>query len=122
MHEREIVAPRLLVARGDAAAALEPVEKALDAVAYPVEPLVVAILHVARRVRRDHRLHATRLHGFTDPVRVVAPIADEGSALRMLQQRFGDRGLVLLTGRQLEVQRPPFRVDDRVDLGGESTT
>ncbi len=68
MQKCKIVATGLFIPRGDAAAALEPVEETLDAVAYPVEPLVVAILHFARRVRWDYRLHATRLHGLTDPV------------------------------------------------------
>ena len=122
MDHREVVAPRLLVARRDAAAALEVVEETLDAVADSVESLVVAMLHLARGVRRDHRLHAVRLRGIADVRRVVSRVADEGEALRMLDERVRDRGLVPLSGRQLEVERPPFRVGDRVDFGGESAT
>jgi len=122
VHQREIVAPGLLIPRRDAAAALQVVEEALDAVADPVESFVVAALHRATAVRRDDRLHAARLHRLADVRRVVSFVADEGAALRVLDERVGDRGLVPLAGRQLEVERPPLRVDDRVDLGGESTT
>ena len=42
--------------------------------------------------------------------------------MRMLEKLFGDGGLVLLTRRDLDVERAPVRVDDRVELRGESTT
>jgi hypothetical protein len=42
--------------------------------------------------------------------------------LRVLEELFRDRGLVLLPGRDLDVERPSVRVDDGVDLRGESTT
>ena len=71
-------------------------------------------------MRRDHRFHAAGFHGRTDPLRVVSRVADEGAALRVFDERVRDRGLVPLPGRQFEVERSPFRVDDRVDLGGES--
>jgi hypothetical protein len=40
----------------------------------------------------------------------------------VLEELFGDRGLVLLPGRDLDVERTPVRIDDRVDFGRESTT
>ena len=40
----------------------------------------------------------------------------------MFEKLFGDGRLVLLTRRDLDVERPAVRVDDRVELRGESTT
>jgi hypothetical protein len=40
----------------------------------------------------------------------------------MFEKLFGDGRFVLLTRRDLDVERPPVRVDDRVELRGESTT
>ena len=122
VHQREVVTARLLVARRNTAAALDVVEEALHTVANPVEPLVTTVFLCVGRVRRDHRLHAADFHGRTDLLRVVSSVTDEGATLRMFQKRFSDGGLVSLTGCQFEVERPSFRVDDRVDLGGESTT
>jgi hypothetical protein len=43
-------------------------------------------------------------------------------ALRVFEERFGDGGFVLLARRDLDVDRPAVRVDDRVDFRRESTT
>src|SRR6185369_12814641 len=40
------------------ATALDPVEEALDAIAYPVKPPVVAVDHRSRWVGRNHHFHA----------------------------------------------------------------
>jgi hypothetical protein len=42
--------------------------------------------------------------------------------LSVLEELLGDSRLVLLAGRDLDVERAPLRIDDRVDLGRESTT
>jgi hypothetical protein len=55
-------------------------------------------------------------------VGVVACVSDHGLAFRVLEELFGDRGLVLLPRRDLDVERTPVRIDDRVDFCGESTT
>jgi hypothetical protein len=43
-------------------------------------------------------------------------------ALCVFEERFGDGGFVLLARRDLDVDRPAVRVDDRVDFRRESTT
>lgn len=122
MHEREIIPAAFLVSSGDATATLEAVEETLDAIAYPVQALAPAMRLGMGRVRRDHRLHATSLHRHADPFRVVSRVTDEGPSLRVFKERLGNSRLVSLARRQLDVERPPFRVDDRMDFGGESTT
>jgi hypothetical protein len=78
--------------------------------------------HAPRRVGRDHDEHALGLRLRSDRSGLVAGVADEGLADGVLDQRLGNRRLVLLTGRQLKMEGAAFAVDERVDLGGESTT
>jgi hypothetical protein len=52
-EHREEVRRELLVSRSDPAIALQPLKEILDVVPPPVEPLVVAALPAARRIRRD---------------------------------------------------------------------
>jgi hypothetical protein len=122
VDECEIVATGLLESGGETTAALDPMKEALDAVPNRVELLVVATDGGACRVRRNDRLHAPGLDGLADLLRVVSRIADKGTALGLLDQRIGNRALMLLAWRQLDVKRPSSGVDDRVDLRRESTT
>jgi hypothetical protein len=57
-----------------------------------------------------------------DRRRVVAGIADQRLADGVVDQKLSDRRLVLLAWCQLKVEGAAFAVDERVDLGGESTT
>jgi hypothetical protein len=52
-EHREEVRRELLVSRSDPAIALQPLKEILDVVPPLVEPLVVAALPAARRIRRD---------------------------------------------------------------------
>jgi hypothetical protein len=74
------------------------------------------------RVRRDHRLHAAGLNRGANSLRIVSRIPDEGVSLCVFEERFGDCRLVSMARCQFDVERSPFRVDDGVDFGGESTT
>jgi len=70
----------------------------------------------------DDCAHATSSHRATNGVGVVAAIRDHGLALCMFEKLFGDGRLVLLARRDLDVERAALRVDDGVELRGESTT
>ena len=50
----------------------------------------------------------------------VGSVGKEHGPLRMLDQRAGDRGLVRLTCRELDVERQTESVHESVDLGGEA--
>jgi hypothetical protein len=120
---REVVFRGLLEASCQAAEALEVVEEHLDQVPYlvglPVEPGLLP----ANRVGMNDRLHPGVLHALADRVRVVARVADELFAARVVtDDRLGDCRLVLLPRCDFDVERAAFRVGEGVDLGGEPTS
>jgi hypothetical protein len=122
VQEAQVVLRSLFVACRDPAAALQPVKEDLDAITDAVELLVVSMDHAPRRVGRDYDEHALGLRLRSNRRRVVARVADQGLADGVLDQNLRDRRLVLLAGGQLEVKWSAFAVNERVDLGGESTT
>ena len=70
-----------VVAGGDAAGILELVEAALDEVAQPVKGSVHGHAQLAGLSHRDHRHDVARLHGFSNPVRVIAAIRQQDGGL-----------------------------------------
>lgn len=59
----------------------------------------------------------------TNAVRIVAFVGnDNGALLKTIEQGFGAGGVVDLAGRDQEADRAAFRVDPRVDLGGEASS
>ena len=65
------------------------------------------------------------LHPFdlgSEVIGVVAGVTDERVALRVIEQLEGRNHFVALSRRQRDVERPRFRVDDRVDLGRKTST
>lgn len=122
MKGTEVVGCRLLEASCQGTEALEFVKEDLDQIALGVGLLVQTRLLLARGVWADDGLHAAAADIVTNGVGVVAGVGDYRLALRMFDEFVGDRGLVLLPRRDLDVERPAERVDDRVEFRGESTT
>jgi len=98
------------------------VEEDLDELALAVELLVVAKNLSARWIRRDDVLHPASADGLADVAGVVARVRNAGLAASVLDERLRDRCLVLLTGRELDVKRPPLEVYDGVELGCKAST
>ena len=122
MKRAEIAGCGLFEAHGQGAKSLELVEEDFDQVALGVGLLIQSRLALARGVGADDGLHSALSDRATNRVGVVARVGDHGFAFRMLEKLFGDRGLVLLSGRDLDVERAPLRIDDCVDFCRESTT
>jgi hypothetical protein len=79
-------------------------------------------LLLARWVGMDHRLDPQRTQLAANRVGVVAGVGDQRFAARVVRDdALGDRRFVSLAGREFDVQRPPFGVDECVDLRGEPT-
>src|SRR5262245_15882400 len=70
----------------------------------------------------DHRNHASRPDLSAKGCRVVAGVADQRPTARKVEKLKGRHHLVPLPWRQRDVERPPLRVDDRVDLGREPSS
>ena len=117
MDDGQVVAGRLFVAGGDAAARLERVEEDLDEIAVAVELLVVATNVSARGIGRDDVFHATCADGAADMASIVAGVGDAGVACGLRDERSGNGGFVLLARRQFNVERTTLEIYDRVELG-----
>lgn len=98
-------------------------EEALDAVPRRVRSTIEPSPLLADRMRMNHGLHAQLLYARPDRVRVVARVGEDlGASGVFAEDGFCDRGFVLLAGRDFDVERPPLRVDECVDLRGEATS
>ena len=73
-------------------------------------------------MRWDDHFHSSRLRGVANPLRIVSCVSDKCAPLSVLKERLCLGHFVSLTRRQLKVERTSFRVDYRVNFGGESTT
>jgi len=119
----QIVLRGLLEASGEATKALQVVKEDLDQIARsigaPIEPRLLAPTGMWMNDRLQPRLLGARADG----VGVVAGIRDEFVPAPVLtDDRLGDGGLVLLSWRDLDVERAAFRVGESVNLRGESTS
>jgi len=123
VNEGEVVAGGLLEARGDGSKALQGVKEHLDAVTDRVTLSVEARLLLTGRIRVNDGPYPQGLQLSANGIRVVAGVGYEGFAPRVVRDDLvSDRGLVLLSWRELDVERAPFRVDEGVDLRGDPTS
>jgi hypothetical protein len=122
LDEGEEGCPELVVAGGDAPELLQLVEEALDLVAVAVERLAPAEALLAVRCVGNIRDRALRSDQRTNAVGVVALVGDDdGTPLETLEQRLRAGGVVVLSRRDQQPDRPALRVDARVDLRGEAS-
>jgi hypothetical protein len=122
LDEGEEGCPELVVAGGDAPELLQLVEEALDLVAVAVERLAPAEALLAVRCVGNIRDGALRSDQRPNAVGVVALVGDDdGTPLETLEQRLRAGGVVVLSRRDQQPDRPALRVDPRVDLRGEAS-
>jgi len=122
VERTEIACCCLFKAHGQGSKAFELVEEDLNQIALGVSLPVQARLALSRGVRANDSLHAALSDRAANRVGVVASVRYRCFAFRMPEELFGDCGFVLLSGRDLDVERAPCRIDERVDLRRESTT
>lgn len=122
MERAEVVGGGLLETRGSSAKALELMEEDFDQIALGVGFSIESRFSLASRIGTNDGFHPAAFDRVANSVGVVACVSDHGMALRVFEERFGDGGFVLLARRDLDVDRPAVRVDDRVDFRRESTT
>jgi len=118
----EVARARLVESRRDSAKALERVEEDLDEVSSSIERAILRDLPLPLGLGTDDGLDAAFFDLGAKLVGVVAGIADEGGAARIVEQFWRGDHLVPLAGCQRDVERPAFRVDDRVDFGRKTSS
>lgn len=97
-------------------------EEQLDEVALPVELAVLGDGACPLWLRADDRLDAACLKLRAELVRVVSGIADQRVAAGVVEELRRRDQFVALAWCQRDVERPPFRVDDRVDFGRKTSS
>jgi len=123
VEEGEVVPGRLFEPCRKTSKAFQVVEEDFDAIAHTVSLPIQARLHAARWVRMDDGLHSVFADPRANSVGVVSRVRYERLPVRvLLDDRLGNRRLVLLAGGEFDVDWPALRVDKRVDFGRETTS
>lgn len=123
VEECQIVPSGLLEASRDGAETLRVVEEDFHSKAQGVPTAVEPRLLLAYGMRMDHGSHAERFHLPANRVRVVSGVRYERFAACVLRDdRFGNGRVMPLSGRELDMERAAFCVDEGVDLRGEATS
>ncbi len=103
---------------GNAPPVLEAAEHDLDAAAAPVAALVVSDRLIARSATWDARLDALDLESVSEPIGVVAAVAEKPLRLgQVVEQRRRTCVVADLAGGHEEAQRAAVRVGDGMQLG-----
>ncbi len=97
--------------------------EALDEIALGVSASIQSRLLLSAGVRMNDSFDSERLELRSNRVRVVCRVRYERIPVGVsFDDSRGYRRVVLLTRRDLDVDRAPFRVDEGVDLRGEATS
>ena len=122
MNGGEEISGELVVACRDAPKILEPTETALDDIAPPIGSLVEAVPSDAVGFIGDDGLGAALLDRSAQRIAVIAFICDDGPGLGGERQDIGrSSDIGVLTGRQVENDRPAQRIAQSMDFGGAAT-
>lgn len=119
----EEVSCELVVACGDASEVLELVEEAFDEVALPVELRIDGALVLPVALCGDMRAGAAEGDDLEDGLGVVAAVCDGIGSRAQAVEQGRDGGLVGgLAWRDQQTDGQAAGVDDRVELGAQSST
>jgi len=122
VHDGQVVASGLLVARSDGAETLEVVEEDLDEIALAVEIAVERKRSLSLGLRVNDRLDLSVADLAPEIVGVVAGVTDERLTACVIKQPHGGDHLVALAWSQRDVDRSRLRVDDSVELGRKTAS
>lgn len=123
MDGRQEVGSRLLVATGDGTEAFDVMEEALNIAAEPIESARFATSVVfSRGIHRDDGLHPSPMDSCDDGIGVVPRIRYQSLAGGVSDQLLRFRRVVLLAGREDDMEGLALRRGDRVDLGGKTSS
>ena len=116
----EKIARGLFVARGDATEVFDELEESFDQIALAVKREIAIAFVLAIRLWRDDRLDRARPEAGNEDVGVVALVGEDGFRLDLCGQRFSLGDVVNLTCGQSERERVSQRIDDHMDLCGQT--
>lgn len=101
---------------------LQPVDAALDLITHFVDHFVVADELLARPVRRDDGLGALCLDERAQGVAVIGLVGEDVARRYAREQFRGGGDVALLAWRDDDPQRSAARIDEQMDLGGQSSS
>ena len=116
MKDGKIASRCFIVPSGSGAETLEVVKKTLDAIAQPVKTAVQSPTDFSAGMRMDDWLHPELARTIEYSVGIIARIPNQRLAFGVDEELLGDRGFMLLSGRDFEVERLTARRCDGVNF------
>ena len=122
MYKSCVARHRFVEAGGNAPAAFERVEAALNEVALAVEELVETSLFLPLGPGRDDRFDVSVFHCLEYGVGIVRRVGKTNRPRYVVEKLYRDCGLMPLAWRELNVQWSASKVGDQVDLGRKTAS
>ena len=99
---------------------LEQIEQALDEIAFAIKREVARSRGLAVGLGRDDRGDLALREGVDERIGIISLVADQGLWVGVFDQRLGASQIVVLSGRQHQRDGIAQRIDERMDLRGQS--
>jgi hypothetical protein len=116
----EKVSRKFVVAGGDSTKVLYFIEESLDEIAFAVESKVTRRRRLTVGFGRDHRVDVSLGKSVAERIGVVCLVSDERSWIDPFEQRLRASQIVNLTRREHHIDGIAERIDEDVNLGGQS--
>jgi hypothetical protein len=110
-----------IVARGDGPIVLDFVEESFDEISLAIERKIAIALHLTVGFWRDHRSDGPLSECVDQRIGVISLVANERTRIGIFEQRFRASQVMALPWRQHQVTGITQGIDERVDLGGQSS-
>lgn len=120
MNSSEEVSRGFFVARCYSPEVFDSIEETFDEIAFGVKREVAGALNPAVGLGRDDRDDAAHLEAADEAVGIVSLVGDHGFRLDLGGKRFGLGNVVDLASGEADGERIAERIDDGMDLGGQS--
>jgi len=117
----EKIAGKLVVTRRDGAKVLQFVEESLDEIALAVEDEVARRRRLTVGFGRDHRIDVSLGKSVAERIGVVCLVSDQRLRIDSFEQRLRASQIVNLTWREHYIDGIAERIDEDVNLGGQSS-
>ena len=120
MDASEKISGKLVVSRRDGAKVLQFVEESLDEVALAVEGKVAGRRRLTIGLGRDHRSDFSLSESVAERIGIVCLVTDESFRIDPFEQRLRASQIMGLTRREHHLDGIAERIDEDVNLGGQS--
>jgi hypothetical protein len=123
VNRREKISRRFFIATRQRTEAFDVVKETFDLVTKPVKDAVfLSPIVLSSWVHRDHRSHSACMNLVDDAVSIITSVGDERLAGSVFNELLCFSRVVLLAGRQRDVERFSLGRRNRVELGRKTSS